>query len=317
MAPTEYNRGRGGSRGVRGGSGAGRGRGGFKVGPAHAPSNAYLGKAKKIKEDLINRARIKKSYAKTLKKEGLSSERLGSAGNATALGVRAKPYGTVFEEGDVLEINDASSGDDESDDDEGDDFEEDEELAAARRKMKGKDRDEGQAIEEAEVAENSRGHGKVRRREKPVRTRDSGYAITRDSGYANTRPARDMSTSKHQQHRPTPQNRTETRPDRPTTEGPSLRELKRQAYLGPPVEAQRIATHPSRIRKVQSKPAQAEDVGKTGGQRKPTATVEGKVQFGGRAPAGGLAGAGARRRDGRPNLNARMGVLLEQIQRTK
>jgi len=52
----------------------------FKVGPAHAPRDAYLGKAKKIKADLIDRARIKKQFAKTLKKEGLTSERLGGRG---------------------------------------------------------------------------------------------------------------------------------------------------------------------------------------------------------------------------------------------
>jgi hypothetical protein len=85
---------------------------GFKVVPAHAPHSAYLGKgkrepskshlfeyglepdisfsttffsvrsnaqpvAKKLKESLIERARIKKSFAKALKKEGLQSERLG------------------------------------------------------------------------------------------------------------------------------------------------------------------------------------------------------------------------------------------------
>ncbi|KAL7424281.1 eukaryotic translation initiation factor 4E [Cryptotrichosporon argae] len=53
------------------------GKGGFKVGPAHAPRNAYLGKAQKIKADLIERAKVKKQYAKVLKAEGLESARLG------------------------------------------------------------------------------------------------------------------------------------------------------------------------------------------------------------------------------------------------
>lgn len=267
--------------------------------------------AKKIKEDLINRARIKKSYAKTLKKEGLSSERLGSAGNATALGARAKPYGTGFEEGDVLEIDDASSGEDESDegDSEGDDFEEDAELAAERRRMKGKDRAEEPRREEAERIEDSRNQHQGTHREKLVRTRDSGYT--------NTRPTRGAPATK-EQSRPSPRDRTESRADHTTPEGPSLRELKRQAYLGPPVDAQRIAAHPSRSRKVQKQPVPPQDEGKTGGLRKPVSTGDGKVQTGGgRAPVGGYAGAGGRRRDGRPNLNARMGVLLEQIQRSK
>ena len=70
MAPfTESStRGRGGGRGGRGGGG-GRGRGGggggdrggknrgFKVGPAHAPKDAYLGKGKPIHRILRGRAR--------------------------------------------------------------------------------------------------------------------------------------------------------------------------------------------------------------------------------------------------------------------
>ncbi|KAH8083006.1 hypothetical protein HD553DRAFT_313086 [Filobasidium floriforme] len=58
---------------------------GFKVVPAHAPHSAYLGKAKKLKESLIERARIKRSFAKALKKEGLQSERLGR-GQVSGLG---------------------------------------------------------------------------------------------------------------------------------------------------------------------------------------------------------------------------------------
>ncbi|WWD16206.1 hypothetical protein CI109_100632 [Kwoniella shandongensis] len=50
---------------------------GFKVGPSKAPRDAYLGKAKKIKADLIQRAKMKKQYAKVLKSEGMASDRLG------------------------------------------------------------------------------------------------------------------------------------------------------------------------------------------------------------------------------------------------
>jgi hypothetical protein len=86
---------------------------GFKVIPAHAPRSAYLGKgerasciiiyrlirltdnvhlplhpesAKKLKESLIERAKIKKSFAKTLKKEGLSSDRLVRGADGTIIG---------------------------------------------------------------------------------------------------------------------------------------------------------------------------------------------------------------------------------------
>lgn len=213
----------------------------------------------------------------------------------------------------MLEIDDASSGDDESDegDSEGDDFEEDAEFAAERRRMKGKDRAEEPRTEEAERVEDPRNTHKGTHRERPVRTRDSGYT--------NARPTRDAPVTK-EQHRPSTRDRTESRPADPTPEGPSLRELKRQAYLGPPVDAQRVIAHPARSRKVQSKPVPPQDDGKTGGPRRPVVSAgEGKVQNAGRrtSAVGGYAGAGARRRDGRPNLNARMGVLLEQIQRSK
>lgn len=47
----------------------GKGKGGFKVGPSHAPDGAYLGRAKKIKADLIEKAKVKKRYYKELNKE--------------------------------------------------------------------------------------------------------------------------------------------------------------------------------------------------------------------------------------------------------
>ncbi|WWD09820.1 hypothetical protein V865_007948 [Kwoniella europaea PYCC6329] len=51
--------------------------GGFQVKPSRAPKDAYMGKAQKIKADLIQRAKMKKSYAKILKAEGMDSGRLG------------------------------------------------------------------------------------------------------------------------------------------------------------------------------------------------------------------------------------------------
>ncbi|UZJ53873.1 hypothetical protein CBS101457_003193 [Exobasidium rhododendri] len=45
----------------------GKGKSGFQVGPKHAPDGAYLGRAKKIKADLIEKAKIKKRYFKSVK----------------------------------------------------------------------------------------------------------------------------------------------------------------------------------------------------------------------------------------------------------
>ncbi|KIR59747.1 hypothetical protein I314_04179 [Cryptococcus bacillisporus CA1873] len=50
---------------------------GFKTAPSRAPKDAYLGKARKIKTDLIQRAKVKKQFAKVLRAEGMESERLG------------------------------------------------------------------------------------------------------------------------------------------------------------------------------------------------------------------------------------------------
>ncbi|GMK58322.1 hypothetical protein CspeluHIS016_0503540 [Cutaneotrichosporon spelunceum] len=50
---------------------------GFKVGPSHAPRNAYLGKAQKKKAELIAAAKVKQQYAKVLAREGMQSVRVG------------------------------------------------------------------------------------------------------------------------------------------------------------------------------------------------------------------------------------------------
>ncbi|WRT67434.1 uncharacterized protein IL334_004405 [Kwoniella shivajii] len=60
-----------------GGNVGGGKKGGFQVKPSRAPKDAYMGKAQKIKADLIQRAKMKKSYAKVLKEEGMDSGRLG------------------------------------------------------------------------------------------------------------------------------------------------------------------------------------------------------------------------------------------------
>ncbi|KAK4688118.1 hypothetical protein P7C73_g2007, partial [Tremellales sp. Uapishka_1] len=61
---------------------------GFNVGPSRAGAgrDAYLGKAKKIKADLIMRAKVKKQYAKVLKEEGLDSKRMGDGSRRRGLG---------------------------------------------------------------------------------------------------------------------------------------------------------------------------------------------------------------------------------------
>ncbi|EPQ28537.1 uncharacterized protein PFL1_03841 [Pseudozyma flocculosa PF-1] len=49
--------------------------GGFKVGPTNLPDGAYLGKAKKLKAELIHKAKVKKAYYKQLEREGGAPQR--------------------------------------------------------------------------------------------------------------------------------------------------------------------------------------------------------------------------------------------------
>ncbi|KAN0061823.1 hypothetical protein ACQY0O_005816 [Thecaphora frezii] len=54
--------------------------GGFKVGPTNLPDGAYLGKAKKIKADLIHKAKVKKAYFKQLQREGGAGSQAAGSG---------------------------------------------------------------------------------------------------------------------------------------------------------------------------------------------------------------------------------------------
>ncbi|SNX83053.1 uncharacterized protein MEPE_01759 [Melanopsichium pennsylvanicum] len=74
----------------------GRKTGGFQVGPKHLPDGAYLGKHKRIKSELIHKAKVKKEYYKQLKHDKSSGS--GTSANAAPLGERggaSKPVGEV------------------------------------------------------------------------------------------------------------------------------------------------------------------------------------------------------------------------------
>lgn len=60
--------------------------GGFQVGPKHLPDGAYLGKHKRIKAELIHKAKVKKEYYKQLKQD--KSGASGASSNAAPLGKR-------------------------------------------------------------------------------------------------------------------------------------------------------------------------------------------------------------------------------------
>lgn len=58
--------------------------GGFQVGPKHLPDGAYLGKHKKIKAELIHKAKVKQNYYRQLKQDKAQ----GTSSNAAPLGTR-------------------------------------------------------------------------------------------------------------------------------------------------------------------------------------------------------------------------------------
>ena len=60
--------------------------GGFQVGPKHLPDGAYLGKHKRIKAELIHKAKVKKEYFKQLKHDKAGAS--GTSSNAAPLGKR-------------------------------------------------------------------------------------------------------------------------------------------------------------------------------------------------------------------------------------
>ncbi|CBQ72037.1 conserved hypothetical protein [Sporisorium reilianum SRZ2] len=61
--------------------------GGFQVGPKHLPDGAYLGKHKRIKAELIHKAKVKKEYYKQIKQDKASGAS-GTSSNAAPLGKR-------------------------------------------------------------------------------------------------------------------------------------------------------------------------------------------------------------------------------------
>lgn len=67
--------------------------GGFQIGPKHLPDGAYLGKHKRIKAELIHKAKVKKEYYKQLKQDKSGSS--GTDANAAPLGTRGSASKTT------------------------------------------------------------------------------------------------------------------------------------------------------------------------------------------------------------------------------
>ncbi|SAM81020.1 uncharacterized protein UBRO_02695 [Ustilago bromivora] len=74
--------------------------GGFQVGPKHLPDGAYLGKHKRIKAELIHKAKVKKEYYKQLKQD--KSGGSGTNANAAPLGTRGRVAAAPNDDGPAL-----------------------------------------------------------------------------------------------------------------------------------------------------------------------------------------------------------------------
>ncbi|KAJ1029488.1 hypothetical protein NDA13_002735 [Ustilago tritici] len=74
--------------------------GGFQVGPKHLPDGAYLGKHKRIKAELIHKAKVKKEYYKQLKQD--KSGGSGTNANAAPLGTRGRTAAAPNDDGPAL-----------------------------------------------------------------------------------------------------------------------------------------------------------------------------------------------------------------------
>lgn len=271
--------------------------------------------AQKIKESLIARAKLKKSYSKVLKQEGMQSERLGTANRLPDAERDAGSRDKMSEKkrgkqraAEVVEGDGDGSGSDE--DDFGAQASEDEDDS-----MDGSDGDDVTDGRERQ-GRTDRGH------DRSSKTAASSRAASRDG------PAPPLSSS-----RPSWKDRTvaaaataasET-PNRQSQAGdralPSLREMKREAYLGPKPKA----------RKQEGEQTAKETTGKNfastrgdkrlgggGGSSFPPSGGVGRSR-GARFPHSGGGGprGGGKKRDNRPRMGARIGVMLEEIKRSK
>lgn len=217
--------------------------------------------------------------------------------------------------------------------DEDDDFEEDKTLAEHRRKMKGKGRDEGHEEPSGAATKDQHEDDRPQRwKLAPVNRFASGSngSTLSTRGSVN---ARSQSQPRREQSKGPPREQQQQKVVPPTKatreEAEMIRELKRQAYLGPRSNLS-ADIHPSRTRKQQKQQEKEEHRDTAPTAPSVSATKSGKnvntksvpaarPTLTGKAPARtpAFTATAGTRRDGRPNLNARMGLLLEQIQRSK
>lgn len=328
--------------------------------------------AKKLKQSLIEKAKLKKSYARALKREGLLSERLGQTPKViTEERPKAKREPVPESESDESEQD---SGDEDGffvggNDREGGDDEPMERLASRAGPPPPPESESDQSEDEQPRPSSS---SKTKTSKPTSRDRKEGSKPQPRAWGGQVRPRRDETTSKPRGKKDSSNPNFTTlgserasRPDRnpavdettPTASSSSLgrsrkplhthklidhtkqsraddiaerariRELKRAAFLGSNVNTvlDGVVVHPGRTRKMASKPNTSERSqdterpeqsrdrykGRESAAKNTRQAHQGRQQ----RTQGIVPAAGNRHGRRQPNLGARMGVLLEEIQR--
>lgn len=285
--------------------------------------------AQKIKETLIARAKLKKSYSKVLKREGMQSERLG-----TAPRVRSSDGGVggLSEKKRGKQRAEDAEGDSDVDMDGEGDSEDDDELSSD---------DET----DADNHHDDTGYGR-RQAQQPQHQQQQRRSGAEDSADRGARRAAARAGPPPPSSLPAPPSQSSSIPGRsswkeraaldaaaaaaaaPTATRsndqslPSLREMKREAYLGPKPKTKddklKSKDDSSSSASSAKKGFKADVRGSAGGSRTTgqTSVGRGGGASGGRG-GGYSAGGSGQKRDNRPRMGARIGVMLEEIKRSK
>lgn len=237
--------------------------------------------AQKLKESLIAKAKLKKSYSKILKKEGLSSERLS--------GRPAPPHMEEASEKKKGKRRADAGGENDSDDDTDMDMED-------------------AMTDDEEMGRDPNAHRRPQvKAPKKERPSDTGGA-----------------SSWSQRTRDVPVVEIPSAPQRDPNQ-PSLRDMKRQAYFGLPKSTIRTPSASAESTTTQQPGKGKSDPSEKmvthtfkGGIRKPyeSQSRSDGASRGGRGARGGRFDSN-NKQGGRPRLAARIGVMLEEIKRSK
>ncbi|KAK0540583.1 hypothetical protein OC835_000600 [Tilletia horrida] len=272
--------------GGRGGKSSKYGGGGFRVGPAHAPAGSYLGKAKKIKEELIQKAKTKKAYYAQLKREGLPVPERRSARGAGAGSVREDAF---FQHGSDDEEDGGGVGDrDGGDDEDGDEGGESEPPSRAEGRFALSGPASGDAHDEASTSQ-------------------SEHAALDPLGVLEQRRAARMAAGQRKSKRQLAAEREREQQDEEAQLSKKRKRDSLSSSSGPLVMHRHFASAPSSSNATEDTTTSRPDK-KKATTKNPEARQRQREAW--QRPSGSAQG----RARGQPDLGARVGVMLEKIE---